>query len=76
MVIVIGIIKTLVAWVILMIIGTNLLGYVVRGLLWSPTCMEEKLAKIAYPELKRMTPTKNFVITLVAVNNVSINHGE
>ena len=69
MVIVIGIIKAIVAWLIMELIGINLLGYVVRGLLWSPTSMEEEVAKIVFkdmPNREPMTPTFNFVITLVA----------
>jgi len=69
MIIVIGIIKTIVAWLIMQLIGINLLGYVVRGLLWSPTSMEEKVTKIVFkdmPNWEPMTPTFNFVITLVA----------
>ena len=69
MVIVIGIIKTIVAWLIMKLIGIKLLGYVVRGLLWSPTSMEEEVAKIVFkdmPNREPMTPTFNFVMTLVA----------
>ena len=69
MIVVIGIVKTIVAWFIIMLISVNLLGYVVRGLLWSPTSMEEKVAKIVFkdmPNREPMTPTFNFVITLVA----------
>jgi len=70
MIVVIGIAKTIVAWFIIMLISVNLLGYVVRGLLWSPTSMEEKVAKIVFkdmPNREPMTPTFNFVITLVAI---------
>ena len=70
MVIVIGIIKTIVTWLIMELIGINLLGYVVRGLLWSPTSMEEEAAKIVFkdmPNREPMTPTFNFVITLFAI---------
>ncbi len=69
MIVVIGIVKTIVAWFIIMLISVNLLGYVVRGLLWSPTSMEEDVAKIVFkdmPNREPMTPTFNFVITLVA----------
>jgi len=69
MIVVIGIVKTIVAWFIIMLISVNLLGYVVRGLLWSPTSMEEEVAKIVFkdmPNREPMTPTFNFVITLVA----------
>ncbi|MFA5240481.1 MAG: hypothetical protein WC476_12345 [Phycisphaerae bacterium] len=69
MIVVIGIVKTIVAWFIIMLISVNLLGYVVRGLLWSPTSMEEKVAKIVFrdvPNREPMTPIYNFVITLVA----------
>ena len=69
MIVVIGIAKTIVAWFIIMLISVNLLGYVVRGLLWSPTSMEEEVAKIVFkdmPNREPMTPTFNFVITLVA----------
>ena len=69
MIVVIGIVKTIVAWLIMELIGINLLGYVVRGLLWSPTSMEEKVAKIVFkdiPNREPMTPIFNFVITLVA----------
>ena len=67
--IVISIIVSLVAWFIIMLISVNLLGYVVRGLLWSPTSMEEKVAEIVFkdiPDREPMTPIFNFVITLVA----------
>ncbi len=70
MIVVIGIVKTIVAWFIIMLISVNLLGYVVRGLLWSPTSMEEEVAKIVFkdmPNREPMTPTFNFVITLVAI---------
>ena len=70
MIIVLGIIKTIIAVVIMMLVGANLLGFVVRGFLWSPTSMEEEVAKIVFkdmPNRKPMTPTFNFVITLVAV---------
>ena len=69
MIVVIGIVKTIVAWLIMKLIGINLLGYVVRGLLWSPTSMEEEVAKIEFkdmPNREPMTPTFNFAITLVA----------
>ena len=69
MVVVLGIVKTIIAWFIMMLISVNLLGYVVRGLLWSPTSMEEKVAKIVFkdmPNREPMTPTFNFVITLFA----------
>lgn len=69
MVIIIGIIKTILACFILTYISVNLLGYVVRGLLWSPTFMEEEVAKIVFkdmPNREPMTPTFNFVMTLVA----------
>ena len=69
MIVVIGIVKTIVAWFIIMLISVNLLGYVVRGLLWSPTSMEEEVAKIVFkdmPNREPMTPTFNFVMTLVA----------
>ncbi len=69
MVIIIGIIKAIVAWFIIMYISINLLGFVVRGLLWSPTSMEEKVAEIVFrdvPNRKPMTHASNFVITLIA----------
>ena len=70
MIVVIGIVKTIVAWFIIMLISVNLLGYVVRGLLWSPTSMEEDVAKIVFkdmPNREPMTPTFNFGITLIAI---------
>ena len=33
MIVVIGIVKTIVAWFIIMLISVNLLGYVVRGII-------------------------------------------
>lgn len=69
MVIIIGIIKTIVAWFIIMIIGINLLGYVVRGLLWSLPPIEPFEGTEFGDKLKQevlITPTQNFVMTLVA----------
>ncbi len=69
MIVVIGLVKTIAAWLTMKIIGINLLGYVVRGLLWSPTSMEEEVAEIVFkdmPNREPMTPTFNFAITLVS----------
>ena len=40
------IIKALFAWLIMMLIGTNLIGYVVRGLLWSPPSFENNTGRV------------------------------
>jgi hypothetical protein len=32
----IGVLKAVIAWITLMLVGTNLIGFVVRGLLWIP----------------------------------------
>ena len=68
MIVVIGIAKTIVAWFIIMLISVNLLGYVVRGLLWSPPSIEPfegtELEDIA--KQSQITPKANFVMTLVA----------
>ena len=34
------ILKTVIAWVILLLVGTNLIGLVVRGLFWSPPSID------------------------------------
>jgi hypothetical protein len=64
--IVISIIVAIVAWYIIMLISVNLLGHVVRGLLWSPPFADDPPLS---EELKKlvMTPNLNFVMTSVAI---------
>lgn len=69
MLIIIGIVKSIVAWFIIMIIGINLLGFVVRGLLWLPPSIEPFEGTEFGNKLKKevlITPLQNFIMTLTA----------
>src|SRR5438093_1097970 len=50
------ILKSFLAWVVLEFVGTNLTGFVVRGLVWSPPHVEapsERLAELFRHETRR-----------------------
>jgi hypothetical protein len=70
MVIIIGIIKTILACFILTYISVNLLGYVVRGLLWSPPSTDE-IDKAVLEEIAKqkliMTHKENFILTWIPI---------
>jgi hypothetical protein len=70
MIVVIGIVKTIVAWFIIMLISVNLLGYVVRGLLWSPPSTDEIDNAVLGELVKQkliMTHNENCILTWVAI---------
>jgi len=67
--IVIDIIKTLVAWIILNKISINLIGLIVRGLLWSPPSIDTpNVALQEYVDKTLQSDRKaNFIMTLVPI---------
>lgn len=64
------ILKTIFAWAVLVLVGINLLGLVVRGLLWAPpsipTGVSDRLTDLLDRETKRLRLT-NVFITMVPV---------
>ena len=63
------ILKTIVAWLILAIVGTNIIGFIVRGLVWSPPSTDqgdEVVQEILLQESRRMGAV-NAGLTLVSI---------
>jgi len=64
------ILKAIVAWLILMFVGMNLIGFIVRGLLWSPPLIDESpdgpVREMFSAANKRMS-VGNAVLTLVCI---------
>ncbi len=63
------ILKTIVVWLILAIVGSNIIGFIVRGLVWSPPPSDEggeAIEKILKAESRRMGVV-NFGLTLIAI---------
>lgn len=64
------ILKAIVAWVILMLVSSNLLGFIARGLLWAPPPVDLPPDSPAHEILsgasKRMS-AGNAVITLISI---------
>ncbi len=64
----ISIVGSLLAWLIIMLISVNLLGYVVRGLLWAPPSTDEfkdtALEEFVQQDVNK-SQTANFVMTLI-----------
>ena len=64
------ILKAVVAWVILMLVSSNLLGFVVRGLLWAPPPVDLPPDSPAHEVLsgasKRMS-VGNAIVTLISI---------
>lgn len=64
------ILKAVVAWVILMLVGSNLIGFIVRGLLWSPPPIDSPSDSPVHEVLsgasKRMS-VGNAVITFISI---------
>ena len=61
------ILKAIFAWVLLVIVGMNLLGLIVRGLFWSPprpTDVSDRLTDLLERETKRLS-LANVVMTTV-----------
>jgi hypothetical protein len=55
---VVCILKALVAWVVLAFVGTNLVGFIVRGLLWTRPSVEaptDRVAELLARESRRMS---------------------
>ena len=51
------ILKAIVAWVVLMLVGTNLIGFIVRGIVWSPPSVDaptDRVAELFRRESRRM----------------------
>jgi hypothetical protein len=63
------ILKTVVAWVILMLAGSNLIGFIVRGLLWAPPPIDappdSPVHEVLSGASKRMS-VGNAVITFIS----------
>jgi len=64
------ILKALAAWVILMLVGSNLIGFIVRGLLWSPPSIDappdSPVHEVLSGASKRMN-VSNAVITFISI---------
>jgi hypothetical protein len=64
------ILKAVAAWVILMLVGSNLIGFIVRGLLWAPPPIDLPPDSPAHEflssESNRMS-AGNVVITLISI---------
>jgi hypothetical protein len=64
------VLKTIVAWLILMFLGTNLIGFIVRGLVWAPPSIDSETPQVVREllvrESKRMS-VANLFITLLSV---------
>jgi hypothetical protein len=68
------ILKSIVAWVIMLLVGTNLIGLVVRGLCWSSPSIDaptDRVQKVLKRESSRMSTTNaamtigSAIVTLV-----------
>ena len=62
------ILKSIVAWAVLTFVSTNLIGFVVRGILWSPPDVEapdERVAELFRHETRRMS-VGNVAMTLLS----------
>jgi len=60
------ILKAIVAWVLMLVVGTNLIGFFMRGVFWSPPHVDaptERLQKLLIREFSRMS-FANVTITL------------
>ncbi|HEY2802054.1 MAG TPA: hypothetical protein VGI85_15800 [Chthoniobacterales bacterium] len=65
---VISIVKAIIGWVVLAFIGTNLIGFVVRGLLWTRRPMDtptDRVAELLARESRRMS-IANVAMTILA----------
>lgn len=54
------ILKTIAAWVIMLLVGTNLIGLIVRGLFWSPPSIDgttDRVREVLHCESSRMSFT-------------------
>jgi len=64
------ILKSIVAYVVLMLVGTNLIGFIVRGLVWSTSPIDIEPDSPAYDvvahEAKRIT-TANAALTIISI---------
>jgi hypothetical protein len=63
------ILKSIVAWAVLTFVSTNLIGFVVRGILWSPPDVEapdERVAELFRHETRRMS-VGNVAMTLLTI---------
>ena len=63
------ILKSIVAWAVLTFVSTNLIGFVVRGILWSPPDVEapdERVAELFRHETRRMS-VGNVAMTLLSI---------
>jgi hypothetical protein len=63
------ILKSIVAWAVLTFVGTNLIGFVVRGIFWSPPHVEatdERMAQLFRHETRRAC-VGNAAITLLSI---------
>jgi hypothetical protein len=63
------ILKSIVAWAVLTFVSTNLIGFVVRGILWSPPDVEapdERVAEVFRHETRRMS-VANVTTTLLSI---------
>ena len=52
------ILKAIAAWVIMLLVGTNLIGLIVRGLFWSPPSIEgttDRVREVLHRESSRMS---------------------
>lgn len=63
------ILKTIVAWLILVLVGTNLIGFIVRGFFWAPPSIDspaEGVQEILDHKSKRMS-VANSAITFLSI---------
>ena len=63
------ILKAIFAWVAMLLVSTNLIGFVVRGLWWTPPTVEastDRLRECIARDVRRMT-IANAIITLLSI---------
>lgn len=64
------ILKSIVAWLVFMLVGTNLVGFIMRGLVWTPPPTEIEPDSPAYElitgEAKRIS-TANTALTIIGI---------
>ena len=64
----IDVVKTVVAWIVLTLVGTNLIGFVVRGLAWAPPPIDDgatdRVRDVLARECKRLSAV-NTAMTLL-----------
>lgn len=68
------ILKAVAAWVILLLVGTNLIGFVVRGILWSPPPIDAPTDRVQ-ELLRRESARMNVTNAVMTVGSILITAG-